>query len=47
MAVFEWEQLSIDIVNNKTMSVDEVVASDASPRILSNETYNFLYIDSS
>ena len=34
MAVFECEKSSTDIVNNGTMSDDEVVASDVPPRYL-------------
>ena len=34
MPVFEGEKSSTDIVNNGTMSDDEVVASDVRPRYL-------------
>ena len=34
MAVFECEKSSTDIINNGTMSADEVVASDVPPRYL-------------
>ena len=42
MAVFEGKQWSNDIMNNGTMSDDEVVASDVPPRYLL-DTITHLY----